>query len=137
MVEVLRGAILRLLQVQGAITLLLVVGAPRLLLWMGLPPDLAPLMRICLLAALCQVFLLFAIVVLLYFDWQREAAAVSVFFFATNAAFTAVGFLLPDMLQGYGYFASCLVSLLLALGILNSRIAELEYETFMKQPLSA
>lgn len=135
MVEALRLSVARLLKLQGGVTLVLLFIAPQLLQRLGVPVVMVPTFRLALLAAFVQVMLLFLFIILLYFDWQKEVGLISALFCLGNAAFTLVSFHYDTKYHGLGYLAGCLFALVVGLFILESRVAEVEYDTFTRQPM--
>ena len=83
-----------------------------------------------------QVFLLVTILVLLYLDLRGSVLVVSSVFFVTNLGFTLITLQAGYAFYGYGFLLASLVSLVLALIILDNRMRNLEYLTFVRQPLS-
>ncbi len=134
MMESLRVSAERLLQVQGGVTLAGLIGAPLLLRVLGLAPDLLPMLRLCLLAALAQALLMILLIVLLYFDWQRPVAILAILFSVLNPVLSWVSLALPDQYYGSGYFLACLATLVPGLMVLERRMQHLERETFTSQP---
>ncbi len=135
MATALRGAFIKLLKIQGSVTLVLFIIAPVMLSGLGLPPLILPVFRLCLLAAFMQVLLLLVMIILLYFDWQRDVAALCVCFFVLNAVLTLVSLLWPGKVQGIGYLAAGLITLIISLILLNQRMDDLERDTFTRETM--
>jgi uncharacterized membrane protein len=135
MVQALRLSAARLLKLQGAVTFALILLTPLILPWLGLDPDLAPTMRMGLLAAFVQVFLLILFIVLLYFDWQREVAYLALVFCGLNALLSWFSLGLGERWFGAGYLLACLLTLVAGLAVFERRMEHLERETFTNQPM--
>lgn len=135
MVDSMRGSIARLLKVQGTLSLVCLLAVPHVI-------DVLPLnwlhmniLRIGILGAFLHVLLLLLNIGLLYFEFRREAMAVTLLFLATNLIFTWLSLDGGLAWYGYGYLASCLVTLLAGVLILDNRVTNLEYITFVTQPV--
>jgi uncharacterized membrane protein len=74
-------------------------------------------------------------IIILYFDWKGLALKVNAMFFFTNLSFTWFSQNFDLSWQGYGYFASCLVTLCYAAYKFLDHWDNLEYITFTSQPL--
>ena len=83
------------------------------------------------LGAFCHVLLLFLTIVLSYFDLRRKMLYVSLVFLATNAGFTYITANLGFAYYGYGYFLSCLVTLLFAYALTTREVLRLPFLTFV------
>ncbi len=126
----------QLIKVQGAITLCMLVITPFVIEALRFSYQQYAIMRIGFVAAYLQTLFLILLVVLLYFDFRKEALISTVVFLVTNVAFTLVSLKLGFATYGYGYFASCLVSVPVAYFFLDRNLNRLEYLTFMNQPIS-
>lgn len=131
----LSDAAIRLLRIQGAITLAFIVFAGPLLAALGIPEAGVPVFRACCLGALFHVFLLVTLLLLLYFDLRRRAALAALCFLGTNATFAAVSVRLGLWSYGLGYALAGLLSLVPALWMLARGLERLEYVTFASQTL--
>lgn len=101
----------------------------------GLPELYIPLLRVLIVGMSAQVFLLFAVLILLYLDLRGSALIVCAVFLTTNFAFTALTVSGGYEFYGYGFLASSVVSLIVAVALLAERFGKLEYLTFARQPL--
>ena len=68
-----------------------------------------------------------------YLDQRRITLGLSILFLLTNAVFTVVSQQLGPSYYGYGFAAAMLLTSLVGLGLLSSKLDSLEYETFMMQ----
>jgi uncharacterized membrane protein len=108
-----------------------VVAAPVLIDLLGGGLEMIPIFRLGLLGAMFHALLLFALVVMSYFDLRRPLLAVCVLFFVSNAAFTWISVVAGPSYSGYGYFASALVTTLFAYVLAARNIKQLLYVTFV------
>jgi hypothetical protein len=137
MVDALRLSAVRLLKLQGAVTLVALLMAGHLVQWLGLIPQLVPVLRLCLLGAFGQVMLLILLIFLLYFEWRREAAALAGLFLVLNTGLTVLTFSFGPQYYGFGYLVACVAALGVGLAIFERRMEDLEFETFTRQPMHA
>lgn len=135
MVDHIRLSIERLLKIQGVITCSAILATPYLIqvfrmMWFHLN-----VMRIGILGAFLHVLMLFLIIFLLYFEFRASALAVTLLFFILNGLLTALSLKLGMAFYGYGYFSACLITLMAGLFIMDYKIRNLEYITFIHQPV--
>jgi uncharacterized membrane protein len=135
MIGVLKESMREVLIIQGGITFLCLVFTPGLAKMANLVPLQIPLLRITLIGAFLQVLLSINIIILFYFDQRRCVLAVTMLFLASNAGFSFLSTRLGIQFYGYGYTYACLISLLLAFYLLNTKVRDLEYITFSEQPV--
>jgi len=135
MVDSIKLSILRLLKIQGSITLLAILAVPYLI-------DILPLnwlhlniLRIGILGAFLHVLLLLLSIALLYFEFRLETMWLTLMFFVLNVIFTYASVELGIAYYGYGYFAACFVTLIAGVFVLDYKIKNLEYITFVMQPV--
>jgi polysaccharide biosynthesis protein PelG len=120
-----------LVVLQTAICYLAILLAPRLIELAGGGLAPVPIFRFAALGALFHVLLLFAMVVLFYFDLRRILVIVALVFFATNGLFTYAQVALGLAYPGYGYFLASVVSLICAYAMTARALARLPYMTFI------
>jgi uncharacterized membrane protein len=135
MVNALPGLYLTLLKVQGAIALLTIGLTPVLMVALRVPQSYWYVFRVAVLAISVQVFLLVTVLLLLYLDLRGSVLIVSSLFFATNLVFTLITLWLGFPYYGYGFLFASVVTLIVALLLLDNRLRNLEYLTFTRQPL--
>lgn len=124
-----------LLEVQIVIALAAIVFTPNVIDILHFSFLQFSIMRVGVLASLLQAIYLMLLVVLMYFDFRREALITTVVFLTTNTVFTFATVRLGFPTYGYGYFASCFVTVPVAYFLLDKNLRRLEYLTFMKQPI--
>ncbi len=135
LLENIRASVMILLRYQGLISLAAIVFAPQLAELLKFSAVQIPVFRIATLGAFLHSLLLMTIIIILYFDLQKEALMVTGLFVATNALLTFVTTRLDISFLGYGYLTSTLISLAAAFYLLDNRLRSLEYLTFARQPI--
>lgn len=136
MMESLRRSYLTLFKIQSLTTLIAAtLLTPVLARAFDIPEGYLPLFRLLMVGMSVQVFLLLTVLILLYLDLRGSAVIVCCAFLATNLAFTLVTVPLGYSLYGYGFLASSVVSVIVAVALLMNRFRNLEYLTFARQPL--
>jgi len=128
---------MRLVKLQGIVTIVFIFLAPWVLRWLALPLNLTPTFRTTLLAAFAQVLLQFLFIFLLYFDWKRDVALLTIAFACMNAAFSYATVYFDPRFHGLGYLVACLIALSFGLVVFDRRMQDLVRETFSKQRIRA
>lgn len=128
---------IRLVKLQGIVTLTFIFVAPWVLRGLGLPLNLTPTFRTTLLAAFGQVLLQFLLIFLLYFDWKRDVALLTIAFAVMNAAFSYGTVHLDPRFHGFGYLLACLIALGIGVLVFDRRMQGLVRESFSKQRIRA
>lgn len=82
-----------------------------------------------------HVFVLISLIIILYFDRRRSALILSLFFLVTNAGFTSAVIRYWPNLMGLGYALSTFLSSILGTFLLMYNIRNIEYLTFVEQPI--
>jgi polysaccharide biosynthesis protein PelG len=117
--------------VQGVICYLALLVAPGLI---GLAKggiELVSIFRFGVLGAFFHTLLLFAMILIAYFDLRRILLGVTCLFFASNATFTLAFIPLGAPWTGYGYFLASLLSFIVACLASIWCIKRLPYMTFI------
>ena len=86
-------------------------------------------------AGVFHVLALLSFVILLYFDFRGAVMLLSLLFLVSNALFSWYTVDKP-YLFGWGYLASTALTLVASVIVLRLRLANLEYVTFVQQPVS-
>lgn len=136
MIDSLRGSMTTVLVYQGVITVGVLIALPWVLDMLDIDQRHVPIFRVASVAAVFHVLLLVMLVILLYFDFRRAVMWLCVGFFCMNALFTTLTLDSPA-LYGWGYLAATAVTLGISLAVLWARLQNLEYLTFVQQPISA
>lgn len=116
---------------QACVAFLSVLLAPQFFEWAGISIFQIGMFRFGVLGAFCHVLLLFLTIILSYFDLRRKMLYVSLVFLVTNAVFTYISAQMGFAYYGYGYFLSCLVTLLFAYGVTAREVLRLPYLSFV------
>jgi polysaccharide biosynthesis protein PelG len=135
LVEAVRVGMLTMLKVQGATTIILLMMGTELMLWFGIAPTHRALLQIDLLAVVIQLLLLAILNVLFYLDQRQAALRLCLLFFVSNALFSWLTLHLGPAFYGYGFALAVLLTGSVGLLILMRKLKQLEYETFMLQPV--
>ena len=136
MIQSVKSSYLTLFKIQAAIVLLVIALAPAMLTALGAPQSHWYIFRIAVLAMGVQVFLLDTVTILLYLDMRGSVLIVSSVFLISNLTFTLVTLRGGYAFYGYGFLYASLLSLIVAIALLQNRFANLEYLTFTRQPLN-
>jgi polysaccharide biosynthesis protein PelG len=125
---------IRLLKLQGVITLLTILLVPYLFQLLHYNWLHLNILRIGTLAAFLHALLLLLSICMLYFEFRLETLGITVLFCLLNALGTYYTIGLGVAFYGYGYFAACFLTLLLGLFVMDYKFKNLEYITFVMQP---
>ncbi|MHC4955125.1 MAG: exopolysaccharide Pel transporter PelG [Planctomycetota bacterium] len=135
MFETLQESTVRLLRVQGAISILLIIFAPYLIEWLELKPVAVRVFRLACLGAFFHVMLLIVILMQMYFDLRRQAMGTTFVFLVLNAGMAWWSVDLGVGTYGIGYVTASFISLLLGYSLLHRSLEKLDYLTFTGQPI--
>lgn len=131
LLEVLQQAFRNITVLQCVICYLAILVAPALISAAHGGLEMIPILRIGTLSALFHVLLLFAIIIMSYFDLRGSLVVISATFFASNGVFTGGTLFFGPELYGFGYFLSVLLSLTVAYNLASRSIGRLPYMTFV------
>ena len=135
LIDTLRRSLGSVIIYQGICTIAVIVLIPYLLDWMEVSRAHAPLFRVACIAGVFHVLLLVMLVILLYFDFRKTVMWIAALFLASNTGLTYLTLDHPAA-YGWGYMAAALLSLVVALGLLWNRLQNLEFITFVQQPVN-
>jgi uncharacterized membrane protein len=135
MLDVLRAALKTVLIYQGSTTALVLILTPFLISVLGIDPINTPIFRIAAVGAFFHGGLVVLLVLMLYFDFRGSSMALAIIFLVSNTVLTLVSLELGSWAYGFGYTLSCMLTLLVGVVIFHNRIKNLEYLTFMRQPV--
>jgi len=124
-----------LVKYQGLISLLFITFIPNLAQFAGMQWIQVPVFRVATVGAFLHSLLLIVMILALYFDFKPLTLRICLVFLITNGLFAFITGKLPAPFLGYGYLASCFVSLVFAFYVLDFRLKKLEYITFSSQPV--
>lgn len=133
MLETLREGTVRILRVQGAISVLVLCLADPMAEFLALPPYGASVLRACCVGAFFHALLLVNILVLLYFDLRGAALRTTAVFFVTNfgMAFWAVD--VGPQAYGVGYAMAAFLALMVGHAQLGKKVDQLELLAFVNR----
>lgn len=83
----------------------------------------------------CFSIMYLVILILLYFEDRKGAMNICILFSGLSIVLSIVAKLFGDLFYGYGFFYAALISFIVALVRLNNFLKELEYRTFVAQPI--
>jgi polysaccharide biosynthesis protein PelG len=125
----------RLLVLQGTITMIGLGLSPVIYDYLSMSAVNLGVFQIAILATFLQALLQTLLIITLYFDFRTDALIMSIVFAVTNIVFARLSIYMGFSWYGYGYFGSCLVSLLVGFSIFNYRIKHLLFYTFVTQKI--
>lgn len=121
------------MKLQFLISLAASLGAELIFSYLGITFYRLGLFKITNFSALCVTFISIFIVLLLYFDYKKQALRISIVFFITATLFEYITLLLGEEYAGFGFFIGSFVSVIYANQVLYYHLEKLSYETFYKQ----
>ena len=131
----LKAGAANLLQIQGLVTILALALAPLLMAKIMPDPLLLTCFRLATLAVFFHVLLLLSIIILMYFEFYRQALTAASIFLAANTACTTVAiFLLPGA-PAAGYLAASAAATAVSLAYSRRLLKDLLPQTFLRQPV--
>jgi polysaccharide biosynthesis protein PelG len=133
MVLAIREGLYDLVKVQGAFALVMIWTADGVLSWLGISDIQKPLFNVFIVAVWMQLLLMAISNVLYWFDWQYPALWLALLFLITNTLLTQLSLIGGVPFYGYGLVAALMITSGTGLLVLRSKLADLEYETFMLQ----
>lgn len=137
LVESLHGGLIMVMKVQGAVTLVLLMASEDILGWLGISWVDPTMFKIHLIGVGGQLLFLSLLNVFYYLDQRRVAFVVCLVFVASNGLLTWATLHLGPAFHGSGFAVSILLTCVTGMLMLSRKLASLEYETFMLQPVSA
>ena len=127
---------IRLLRVQGFITIAAIIFAPYIINFLELPPIAIRIFRLTALGAMFHVLLLLTMLMQLYFDLRGQALATSIVFFVLNGGLAWWSVDRGVGSYGIGYAIASFLSLLLAYTLLHRSLERLDHLTFTNQRIA-
>ncbi len=135
MVATLRREFTQLVKIQALSVLFVLFAAPHILDLANISLAYAHVLRISTVGVALGVGVLLHIVLLLYFDLQREAAIVAGFFAVSSGFLSICTLHLGLRFYGLGYLLAALQSLILGIYLLDKRLNSMEFIIFRKNAL--
>ena len=133
MVFSIRQGVYEIIKIQTIAVLLAFVAGPAVLSWLNISQLYLPLLYIDVVAAGLQVVLLGILNIFFYLDKRITVTFLTALFLILNIGLTAITLKMGAPFFGYGFAAALLITVLVAMLILEERLKMLEYETFMLQ----
>ncbi len=133
MVEAIRQGLFEIIKVQTLSVLIMVVFAPTIFRKLQISELYLPLFYVQAVSASLQVALLAMMNVFFYLDKRMVVLIIVSVLTVLNFLFTIATLYMGAAFYGYGFALALLVSLVLALLMLERKLSRLEYETFMLQ----
>jgi uncharacterized membrane protein len=124
-----------LLKVQGLFAIFLCLMARALAEIFSLAPAWVPLLRMSILAGVCQFIVFVSLLLLLYVDQRRTAMVFISLFILCDVLLTSLTIHLGPAFYGAGNLLATAIGAVLGLCLLNNRLKHLERLTFMTQPM--
>ncbi|MBN2442901.1 MAG: exopolysaccharide Pel transporter PelG [Spirochaetales bacterium] len=125
-----------LVKVQGFVAILAYLAAPIIGDLAGLSTTQVNIMQVAIFAVFFHILFQTISIIMLYFEFRKEAAFVNLLFLLANAAGAFMSLHLGLWSYGYGYLAATILSFFVALGVFNLKIKNLNYYTFMQQSIA-
>ena len=133
MVFSIRQGLAEIVKIQGIAVLVVFAVGPSLLPAIGISTLYLPLLYVNVVAAGLQVVLLGLLTVFYYLDKRGTVVVVCSVFLAANLLLTAASLRLGAAFYGYGFALSLLITVVVAMRMMEAKLYSLEYETFMLQ----
>ncbi len=130
-----QSTVLTIVKIQVIVDLFLIVFARDIVEKLGLPDSRISIVRILAIGTSTQFVLMVGLLMLLYLDARRPALKVTLVFAISSPILTLLTLRLGSPFYGCGYLVAALVSAILALVALRNRLHNLEFVTFMLQPM--
>lgn len=128
-----RQGIQEIIKIQMITVLAIFVAGPSLLDLLGASDLYLPLLYVDVVATSLQVVLLGVLNVFFYLDQRRILVHLVAIFLIGNVILTLASIGLGAPFYGYGFALSLLVTVIVGLRLLDRKLENLEYETFMLQ----
>ena len=125
-----------ILVLQGCVAVATILLAPNIYALLDARIEQIGIFRFGVLGALFHVLVLFAMIIIGYFDLRRVLLMVQGYFLASNLAFSLLSLNLGFPYYGYGYFLACVTTLVLAYLLAAHSISRLPYLTFVRNNTS-
>jgi uncharacterized membrane protein len=116
---------------QGVIAFLVMVLAPQFFEQLRLFAVQLGIFRLGVLAAFFQVLILFATIILSYFDCRRANMWIFIFYLASNTILTLIFMQQGPEYYGYGFFLASALTFIIAAATLLSHVRKLPYHAFI------
>ncbi|OGS23208.1 MAG: hypothetical protein A2252_00835 [Elusimicrobia bacterium RIFOXYA2_FULL_39_19] len=136
MVKSLKKSFYELVKMQFIIVITTVYFAPQISSYLRLTPESIPVLRAGVIGINLQAVFMMISIILLYFDLRKPVLYINMFFLVSNALLAVYSKHLGPAFYGSGYLASCLLTFIFSFILLFHYIKNLEFLTFMNQPIA-
>lgn len=120
-----------LIVLQGIVAFLAILLAPQIFERMHMFFVQLGIFRLGVLGSFFQVLVLFATIILSYFDCRRSNMWIYIFYFLSNTLLTLVFMQSGYSFYGYGFFLASATTFFLAAAILFAHVRKLPYHAFI------
>ncbi len=134
--ECIFGSARSLLVLQGSVCVIAILMSSRIFDILNINYLQIGIFRFGVLGALFQIFTLFLIIILSYFDNRLSTLAVQSIFLVTNVGFTLIFLKMGFKYYGYGYFLASLVTFVFTAFVTLSYIDKLIFHSFITRNVS-
>ena len=131
LIKSLFGCLMNFIVLQGSITIIVVLVSTKLLDILGMPILQLGIFRYAVLGAFYQIFSVFFLILLFYFDYRNGAMVVNLVFLFSNGILTYITMKMGFSYYGVGFFISSLITFIVAAIITISYLAKLPLHTFI------
>lgn len=125
-----------LVKLQGTITLLCLLFSKEIAAFFNIPVLGTLILEKALIATFLQMLFLTVMIFMMYFDIKNQIVIVTSVFLISNILLTLLTLKLGYLFYGYGYLFACLIALVYGYYLLNKHVKDLEYYTFVGQPIA-
>jgi uncharacterized membrane protein len=120
-----------LMLLQAVIAFLVILLAPQIVAKLHMYYGQLHIFRLGVLGSFFQVLLLFATIILSYFDCRRYNMWIFVFYFVSNTILTLTFLQYGNAFYGYGFFLASAVTFFLSAWVLFAHVRKLPYHAFL------
>lgn len=120
-----------LMLLQGVIAFLFILMAPKIFEWLHMFFVQLGIFRLGVLGSFFQVLVLFATIILSYFDCRKANMFIFLFYFVMNALLTIVFMQKGYAFYGYGFFLASALTFFVAAAVLAMHVRKLPYHAFI------
>lgn len=126
-----REGVRNLILLQGVVAFLCILLAPQIFERLHMFFVQLGIFRLGVLGSFFEVLILFATIILSYFDCRKATMWIFVFYFITNMLFTLFFMQKGYVYYGYGFFLSSALTFLIAASLLVLHVRKLPYHAFI------
>lgn len=135
MVESIHLSTYRLFTIQGLISIVAIFLAPYLIEPLHLEWRQLHIFRIGILGSFLHALMLILSIIIQYYDFRNLSLLLAFLFCVFNGIFSWISLQFGFAFYGYGYFASTLLTTIIGYILFAKKMDQLEYITFMQQPI--